>query len=388
MSCKGLSLGIKEMFFVKPSVSYFYTYMFALIVISCIVIQMNYLNKSLDIFNTAIVTTVYYVLFTLFVMIASSLLFKELLNVSFQDFIGCLCGFFTIVCALCLIHFFKSTNDNNYKLNTYTMENNRKAINEFEDNYLSNFDKNNDYSINNSSQNVENNNDIIINQSIDDQIHVSLSNKQVDKSIISNKFNVNNNNNNENILLTIKNEIDKNNSLEVFKKEHQLNQSSLTLKSNLEPSKSTKKNRIQSNLPKNKNNDLVPSLSTISFFKNLSEGYNYYKNVPKKYLKNISSSSFLSSNNYSYNVLESDENDRNSLEFKSMLQYKNESMNKDITYDKDNEDDDNYDYQTDTKYLISNEKSVSKLIRKDSVQFMKIQDDDDDFSNKNSSKIS
>lgn len=109
MACKGLSLGLKEMFSHTKSTenSYLYTYMFAFTAISLIVIQMNYLNKSLDIFNTAIVTTVYYVLFTLFVMIASSILFKELANISFQDFIGCICGFSTIVCALCLIHFFK-----------------------------------------------------------------------------------------------------------------------------------------------------------------------------------------------------------------------------------------------------------------------------------------
>jgi hypothetical protein len=111
MSCKGLSLGIKELFSRNPSVSTLYTYLFAMLVIICIIIQMNYLNKSLDIFNTPIVTTVYYVLFTLFVMIASALLFKEFLNISFQDFVGCICGFSTIVCALFLIQFFKTTND-------------------------------------------------------------------------------------------------------------------------------------------------------------------------------------------------------------------------------------------------------------------------------------
>lgn len=376
MSCKGLSLGIKEMFLVKPSVSYFYTYMFALIVISCIVIQMNYLNKSLDIFNTAIVTTVYYVLFTLFVMIASSLLFKELLNVSFQDFVGCLCGFCTIVCALCLIHFFKSTNDNNYRLNSYAMEN--RKINEFDDNYLSNFDKSNEYPTNNNSLIVENNNSIIINQSIEDQIHVSLSNKQVDKSIISNKFN---NNNKDNILLTTKNEFNKNNSLEAFKKDHQLDQLSLQFKSNLEPSTS-KINKFQSNPKKFKEKTHSASLTNSSFFKNLSEGYHYYKNIPKSYMKNLSPS-FLSANNYSYNVLENDENDRDIHEINSKFQYKNENVIKNISNEKDNDDD---IFQTDTKNLISDEKSLTKLIRKDSMHFIKIQNDGDDISNKSNVK--
>lgn len=111
MSCKGLSIGIKEILNQSLSVSYLYTYLFGIILIVCIMVQMNYLNKALDLFNTAIVTTVYYVLFTLFVMVSSSVLFKELLNLSFEDFVGCMCGFSTIVCALCLIHFFKSSNN-------------------------------------------------------------------------------------------------------------------------------------------------------------------------------------------------------------------------------------------------------------------------------------
>ena len=56
--------------------------------------------------TTAIVTTIYYVLFTLWVKIASSILFKEMTNLAFIDFVGCIAGFATIICALCLIHFF------------------------------------------------------------------------------------------------------------------------------------------------------------------------------------------------------------------------------------------------------------------------------------------
>lgn len=38
---------------------------------------MNYLNKALDIFNTGVVTPVYYVMFTSLVITASAILFKE-----------------------------------------------------------------------------------------------------------------------------------------------------------------------------------------------------------------------------------------------------------------------------------------------------------------------
>lgn len=116
MSCKGVSLGLRELYFDRPTVSYLYTLMFAIVVVACIVVQMNYLNKSLDTFKTPIVATVYYVLFTLFVMIASAILFKELANTSTKDIAGCLCGFATIICALYLIHFYKTDDSGRYSI--------------------------------------------------------------------------------------------------------------------------------------------------------------------------------------------------------------------------------------------------------------------------------
>ena len=46
------------------------------IVAVCVVTQMNYLNKALDLFNTAIVSPIYYVMFTLLTIVASIILFK------------------------------------------------------------------------------------------------------------------------------------------------------------------------------------------------------------------------------------------------------------------------------------------------------------------------
>lgn len=131
MSCKGIALGVKEILETNQNLTYFYTFMFVFTTVSCIVIQINYLNKSLDIFNTAIVTTVYYVLFTLFVMIAGALLFKELSNISFIDFVGCMCGFSTIICALCLIHFFKINSDKttqNLEFKSRSSDNNNDKV--------------------------------------------------------------------------------------------------------------------------------------------------------------------------------------------------------------------------------------------------------------------
>uniref|UniRef100_T1KG97 Uncharacterized protein n=1 Tax=Tetranychus urticae TaxID=32264 RepID=T1KG97_TETUR len=61
--------------------------------------QMNYLNKSLDIFDATIVTPVYYVFFTTCVLIASSILFSECSNMKVEDIIG-----------VFVINIFKDTN--------------------------------------------------------------------------------------------------------------------------------------------------------------------------------------------------------------------------------------------------------------------------------------
>ena len=46
------------------------------VVAGCIVLQMNYLNKALDLFNTAIVSPIYYVMFTICTITASVILFQ------------------------------------------------------------------------------------------------------------------------------------------------------------------------------------------------------------------------------------------------------------------------------------------------------------------------
>jgi hypothetical protein len=51
--------------------------MFIVLLITFVSIQMNYLNKALDTFNTIVVTPVYYVTFTTLVITASAILFKE-----------------------------------------------------------------------------------------------------------------------------------------------------------------------------------------------------------------------------------------------------------------------------------------------------------------------
>ena len=80
-----------------------------MVIICCIIIQMVYLNRALDLFSTPIVTTIYYVLFTSCVLITSGILFHEWEKLSLMNLLACLVGFFIITCGLILI--------NNYKTN-------------------------------------------------------------------------------------------------------------------------------------------------------------------------------------------------------------------------------------------------------------------------------
>lgn len=57
------------------------TYFFIAQLVVCISVQMIYLNKALDTFNTSVVTPIYYVFFTTFVIIASAILYKVSLAV-------------------------------------------------------------------------------------------------------------------------------------------------------------------------------------------------------------------------------------------------------------------------------------------------------------------
>ena len=47
-----------------------------MIVAICVAMQLNYLNRALDAFNTAVVSPIYYVFFTTATVTASSIMFK------------------------------------------------------------------------------------------------------------------------------------------------------------------------------------------------------------------------------------------------------------------------------------------------------------------------
>ena len=107
MACKGLGIVLKSTFSGTNELTNPVSWMLLISGLFCIMTQMNYLNKALDIFNIAIVTPIYYVMFTTCTIIASAILFKEWENLNTKDMLGALCGFLTIIVGVFLLHAFK-----------------------------------------------------------------------------------------------------------------------------------------------------------------------------------------------------------------------------------------------------------------------------------------
>lgn len=107
MSCKALGLAIRETIAGKNDFVTWMPWFLIIVTISFIAIQMNYLNKALDIFNTGIVTPIYYVMFTTFVITASAILFKEFNHMRFEDILGDICGFLVVISAVFMLNAFK-----------------------------------------------------------------------------------------------------------------------------------------------------------------------------------------------------------------------------------------------------------------------------------------
>ncbi|XP_078447259.1 putative magnesium transporter NIPA2 isoform X2 [Wolffia australiana] len=77
MGVKALAIALKLTFSGMNQFVYGQTWFFAVVVVVCCVLQIHYLNKALDTFNTAVVSPVYYVMFTSLTILASMIMFKD-----------------------------------------------------------------------------------------------------------------------------------------------------------------------------------------------------------------------------------------------------------------------------------------------------------------------
>lgn len=108
MACKGLGLAFRETLSGQGNrLASGLFWFFLLSVVASVTVQMNYLNKALDVFETSLVTPIYYVFFTTFVLIASNILFKDWKSMFYQDILGSLCGFIILIIAIFLLNAFQ-----------------------------------------------------------------------------------------------------------------------------------------------------------------------------------------------------------------------------------------------------------------------------------------
>ncbi|OAX82471.1 hypothetical protein ACJ72_03178 [Emergomyces africanus] len=111
MSVKAFGIALKLTLaghnqFTHPS-----TYAFAIVVVCCILTQMNYFNKALSQFSTSIVNPLYYVTFTTATLCASFILFHGFNTTDRVNTISLLCGFLVIFSGVYLLNLSRTDPD-------------------------------------------------------------------------------------------------------------------------------------------------------------------------------------------------------------------------------------------------------------------------------------
>lgn len=108
MSCKALGLALRDTLSGRANdFGQWLPYALLVTTVVFIAVQMNYLNRALDVFNTSIVTPIYYVVFTTLVIAASAILFKEWRHMGAEDIVGDACGFAIVIVAVVLLNGFQ-----------------------------------------------------------------------------------------------------------------------------------------------------------------------------------------------------------------------------------------------------------------------------------------
>ena len=121
MAIKGFGIALKLTFAGSNQFTHPSTYVFAIVTVVCIIVQMNYFNKALDQFSTSLyplpmhqispdfsVNPLYYVTFTTATLCASFILFKGFNTTSAINTLSLLCGFLVIFSGVYLLNFSRS----------------------------------------------------------------------------------------------------------------------------------------------------------------------------------------------------------------------------------------------------------------------------------------
>ncbi|CCX35450.1 Putative uncharacterized protein [Taphrina deformans PYCC 5710] len=104
MSIKGFGIALKLTLAGNNQLTHPSTYVFAIVVVVCILTQMNYFNKALDQFDTSLVNPLYYVTFTTATLLASFILFRGFNTSNAVNTISLLAGFLVIFSGVYLLN--------------------------------------------------------------------------------------------------------------------------------------------------------------------------------------------------------------------------------------------------------------------------------------------
>lgn len=104
VSIKAIGIAIKLTLEGINQFAYAQTWFFLSVAVICVITQLNYLNKALDTFNAAIVSPIYYVMFTTLTIIASAIMFKEWSGQDLSSITSEICGFITVLSGTVILH--------------------------------------------------------------------------------------------------------------------------------------------------------------------------------------------------------------------------------------------------------------------------------------------
>lgn len=103
-AAKALGLALKLTFAGSNQFGHIATYFFILVTAGCILLQMNYFNRALDTFSTAVVTPIYYVFFSSSTILASIILQQGIYDADTSDVLTMLIGFIIIFLGVWMIN--------------------------------------------------------------------------------------------------------------------------------------------------------------------------------------------------------------------------------------------------------------------------------------------
>ncbi|KAI9316826.1 magnesium transporter NIPA-domain-containing protein [Dichotomocladium elegans] len=104
---QGLGSAIVHSFTIANQFTNWFIYLVMALTIVTLVVEIVYLNKALNIFNTAVVTPTYYVMFTTLTIVSSIVLYRGF-DASGVDITTCVFGFLVICSGVALMHFSRS----------------------------------------------------------------------------------------------------------------------------------------------------------------------------------------------------------------------------------------------------------------------------------------